>query len=297
MRHDSVSTSPFGHLDCQENPYDLRPMVRQIMEAENWLLDRLPPDRPLVIIMGEHHDSQGHKLLQKAVLMAHEEMSGQSKAGKFAFGYENYHDYVHRFTGKRIDDPNGCEAVKTHRTYFMGDIHKAKQDLLDYCVDKNISVGFNDVSCTGQKIDYTDPFTREIVSKHYPELLKKTPPDRSSNRRGHAISNLCIVEKALEHMQRTQARVYIQQCGQAHVFGCKELGYPIEESLSKRFKERGAEILPVICNYEIAEEYIPDEAQEFLERSVILSHNEIAPGIIPFDPVRRGIGIQSELNL
>ena len=288
---------PFGHLDCQENPYDLRPMVRRIMEAESFILDRLPRDVPLVIIIGEHHESQGHALLQKAVLIAHAALRGKSEAGNFAFGYEAAHDYAHKFSGSPIADPHGSQAINLRRRFHAGSARKAHQDLLDYCVDAKISVSFNDVSCDHGRIDYRDPLSRAIVKEYNPTLLQKTPPERGADYRGLAISNLCMAEKAMHHIERTQARVYIQQCGQSHVFGDINERYRFEESLSIRFLERGAEILPVICNYEIAQDYIPEQAEALFDQSVILSYNDMAPDAIPFEDVRIGIGRQSGLNL
>lgn len=297
MYHSMPSQAPFGHLDCQENPYDLRPMVRRIMEAESFVLDRLPSDVPLVIIIGEHHESQGHALLQKAVLMAHAALRGKSEAGNFAFGYEAAHDYAFKYSGETPHDPNGCMAIDLRRRFHSGLARAAHQDLLDYCVDARISVSFNDVAVDHGKINYRDPFSRSIVKDYNPALLHKTPPDRAEDYRGLAISNLCMVEKAIRHIERTQARVYIQQCGQSHVFGDVGEQHTLQDSLSIRFLESGFEILPVICNYERAREYIPTEAEALFDQSVIISYNDIAPSAIPFEDVRRGIGFQSNLDL
>ena len=297
MLHDPISYNPFGHLDCQENPYDLRPMVRRIMEAESSILDRLPPDRQLVIIMGEHHGAQGHMLLQKAVFMAHEKLRGESDAGNFAVGAEYSHDYIARYTGKEIDDPHGHEAIEVRRHYYMGCAYAAHKDVLDYCVDKKISVSFNDAACRNEIIDYNEPFTREIVRRYSPGMLERGPVNRGGDPRGIAISNLCMVEKSIEHINRTQARVYLHTCGQAHVLGASDTNYPFEESLSARFLERGFEILPVICNYEMAQHYIPAEAERLFSQSILLSHNEYGSEEILFKDLRRAIGFQSGLDL
>lgn len=297
MDHYTHSQGPFGHLDCQENPYDLGPAVRRIMAAETSTLSHMPKDAPLVIIMGEYHEAQGHALLQKAVLMAHAQLREKSDGWNFAFGYESPHDYISKYTGEAEHDPDGHKAINLRHRFHAGAGRTAHLDLLDYCVRENISVSFNDSARDQEHIDCREPFTRTVIEKYFPSLVGKTPPLRAGDNRGIAISNLCMVEKAIEHIQRTQARIYIQHCGQGHVFGATDEGYAFEESLSSRFRERGIEILPVICNYEHAREYIPAEAESLFGQSVILSYNERAPDEIPFEDARRSIGFQSGLAL
>ena len=79
-------------------PRDLRPIVQAIMEAENWILERMPADQKLAVFLVEEHSFTTHIALHQAVIAAHlqakKHPAGQKAGRDFAYGYEAPHDHL-----------------------------------------------------------------------------------------------------------------------------------------------------------------------------------------------------------
>ncbi len=311
--------SSIWDVDYSASPsrYDLRPAVKAIMAAENWLLSR-QPDQKLVIIIGESHGHIIPSFLQMAVLKAHLE---QRAAHPFAYGCEQVHEMVTHYIPSLSaeDDPDGRLVMASYNSDTENSQsfweHRA---LFGLCLSHHISVSFNDVSYfttfdaypnddLRSIIDQADPLTRQLVVEQFPHLVgkeilrmhEKNGPDPE----GMALSNAAIVKNAIEHIERTQSQIYIQQCGVSHVMGetRKTRDFKYEDSLTALFFKQGFSVLPVFPFYEAWHHHLPTESHGSLKRAVKITgmdqgnggkrHNEVF-----FDVMRRTVNRASEYN-
>lgn len=246
--------------------YDMRPVVKAIMELENWVLRDLPADKPLVVLVSEEHFTLSHKMLLHALLIAHFEQAVTSPDKSFAFGYELPHDFFGRYRDPANQTFSPVDLLHSlpNRLLFTDSMSK----MFQYCVDNKIPVRFNDIARAEGPLrtpilDQTDPFTRELVTYAAPELLGKDifrdPGDSRSARQnymGFKLSDVAMFLKATAHMQETGCKIYIQHCGAGHIFGVDQLG-GYQYSLTARFREGGYTVLPVVPSYEHLRKYLP----------------------------------------
>ena len=267
-----------GHLqiiDNSQSPLDLRPVVAAIMEAENWILERIPPDKKIVLIAGEVHNDYMHSFLWQALLKAHALQRAQNSDLSFALGYERPKNYTFEksaMAGEKTFSPN-TQGYKVERV-------RKYEDLRDLAAKENISMSSNDISVIPKPrlvkykifgktvlnetvimsyINQDDPFSKSIVEKYRPDLLGKEvlrsspvprildPKKEFFERDGIELSNCAIVVNAIAHMQETNVRIYIQQCGQYHATGFRTAGSKAyAKSLSRKFQEAGCHVLPIL---------------------------------------------------
>jgi len=269
-----------SEIDCSADPWNIRPVINIIMAAENWLLERLLPDQKLVIVFGQAHGFHTHGLATLALLAAHQDQIATNPDRRFAFGDERSHDFAKKTTGIDIPDPH-CELAMS----LFNDIempmssYETTRAIFGFCLDNHISVGFNDVATIQNKvigtIDQKNAFTREIVKKYDPALLGKKIirglPFVGVPKEAMAISNMCMVERSLSHMERAKSRIYIQSCGLSHVFGMQTEEHDYAESLCGLYAARGVKVIPVVPLYDMVAEYFPDLPDGVLDQAIKIS--------------------------
>lgn len=294
-------------VDCFLNPWDLRPAINAIMEAQNWILDRLPPHKPLVILIGERHDHQTHALLQQAVLENLYLQNLRWRKRTFAFGFEAAHNFVSSSLGTVETDFHGQAII----TGFNAIAEKQEElvshyaDTFKFCLRNNISVQFNDIASKRNDdvsiIDQTDAFSRKIIEKYAPNLLSKEilRSHPSSNLTdGVMLSNHAIVENAIAHMRSTRAKIYVQHAGTGHIAGYTPVDVRYNDSLCMRFMEQGFAVLPIIPRYEIDKNYIPEDANQILKHSIRIENMaQSSVHKIDYESVKRLVNRNSSLNL
>lgn len=300
--------------------YDLRPAVRAIMGAENWILKRLPAHQKLVVILGEFHENYMHALLQKAVLEAHDKQARHYASRQFAFGIEMRHNYpelIREHMG--LDrDPTMAETLSAIiRRNIENNTRWEMSSLLRTCLNLNLSVGFNDVAHYGPvesagkprwaEINQEEPFTRDLILRHAPGKLNipafryVDENYRGSDRSGLALSNICMAERSIAHMEETGARIYVHVAGMAHALGNTKGGFhPYEESLSAQFLKRGCAVLPVLPNIEKWEGHLPRNAEDMLAHSVTIANMRVPCGpdtAHAFESIRYFVNMDSGYGL
>ena len=241
-------------VDVEDNRLDLRPIVRAIMTAENWILDRIPEDQKLVVILGENHSLMWHTALQQAVISAHLAAAERREGRNFAFGYELPH--------------NGVVIATSDDNLKWTD--EGNKNLFRFCVEQGVNLQFNDASHYQDEYDLVfdqqDAFTRDIIAKHAPKSLDKKFYRQAENHSfsaGLRLSNMVIAAKASEHMERTGARVYLQDCGLSHALGNRDIKHPYDDSLAAFFKRAGFAVLTVFPSIDHDPDDIPDVAFYF----------------------------------
>ena len=238
-------------IDVEDNRLDLRPIVQAIMAAENWILDRIPEDQKLVVILGEDHSLMWHTALQQAVISAHLAAAERRKGRNFAFGYELPHNNA--VSAASDDNPDWAD--------------EGNKNLFRFCLEQGVNLQFNDVSHYQDGYDLVfdqqDAFTRDIIAKHAPESLDQKLYRLTANHNysaGLKLSNIAMVAKAGEHMQRTDARIYLQDCGYSHALGDYDFKHSYDDSLAAFFKRAGFAVLTVFPSIDHYPDDIPDVA-------------------------------------
>lgn len=241
-------------IDCSKRPYDVRPFVRNIMKAQNWILKRLPENVPLVIVVGEVHNFPSHIAAQQMLLHSLQRQQRKLHERTFIFGWEHPHNYRAQ-TNERFnlnlprdhieaDDPDGKLTLETFidaPDHILSPF--SKKTLARFCLKNKISCSFNDLAQLQKGseilIDQNDPPSHEIVKKYAPDHLGINV-FRTSNLNDDALgihlSNHAIVDNARAHQKRSQSRIIVQQCGIYHL-----------EELSDLFREAGYTVLSVAC--------------------------------------------------
>jgi hypothetical protein len=95
---------------------------------------------------------------------------------------------------------------------------------------------------------------------------------------GVRLRNHTIVERAMAHMQETDAAIYIQDCGKAHLFGERNKGCLYEHSLGALFAEYCVDVLPVFIGSRGGRpNNFPDDAGNSLSKAVAVEglHNPL----------------------
>ncbi len=308
--------APPSVVDCREKPYDLRPALNAIMAAENWILERIPPEQKLVIVIGENHIAQSHALLQSTLLKQHSQKMRAKNAPKFAYGMEypsnflqEYNKYTQAFGYptdiERFHKESNLNGSMDHLKAMLNFIKmESAKNILELCLKEKIPTGFNDIAIARSyfnygimdPIDQTDSLTKNLVQEHYPHLAGKNIGRVEDP--GINLRNLAMVENAMAHMEQTDSKVYIQHCGAHHIAGFDRIEETYTYSLTKLFQERGVAVLPVFLEFAATKEVLPDAAAESIPQSVRITGMDSARSYkMSFETAKRHICSASKLDL
>lgn len=250
--------------------HDMRPYADRIVERTlRRLEDARAAGEPLVLLIGENHGAAAHQVIQILVLKKLKE-SGR----KIAVGLELPHNSLlrgyysslgrYREQNEKIAalekhaascDPDGAFTLKCNlgTAHFFA-ANMSKKSLLKFLHDKKISTGFNDAAITNPInededvepiLDLSDDLTQRAAVNTGYKANEKIDAVSSS---GMHIRNALIVERALDHAQRSHAEIYVQNCGTLHVAGTKAnkaITHPYEHSLSALFRRVATPVLNV----------------------------------------------------
>jgi hypothetical protein len=247
--------------DCSANPFDVRPFVQTIMNSANFILERLPPDIPLVIVMGEHHDRPSHIYSRMALLQQLKVQRNRNPDIRFAYGIEDNLAKYSKLIGKKIVDKKVAMMVQDQGFLLSAETPVSNQAKANFLLRNGINFSFNDIASTQSEnsrnsiIDQSDPITRELIAKHAPHQLGKTiyrsGTVRKDNSLGLALSNRMIVQKATQHIKDTSAIIYVQHCGLGHALGHRNVenifksDNAYDTSLTALFTDAGFAVLTV----------------------------------------------------
>jgi len=251
-------------VDGSIEPYNLYPATDALMGAENWLLRNIPKNQKIVIILAEEHAITTDVALRQAVLSAHVKQFWHDPQLSFAFGYEQPHNIY----APDIMADNRRLTETFVKMSGLGESKETNQQLFEFCLAHGIQIAFNDIADYQKQngdhvVDQNDEFTRGIIAEHAPHLLDG-PEEivresaQSNMTDGLILSNLAIVKNAIRHMEKTQSRIYIQDCGVTHALGDKyHLNY--SDSLAQLFRDAGYAVITLIPSLQ---KFIPNEALE-----------------------------------
>ncbi len=275
------------HVELWQNPYDLRTVVKTVMAAQNWLLDRMPADQKLALVFGERHNSPSQKIMQTAIVQRmHEQALNNSGLG-FAVGVEgptntraNSAGYLRKISAEPVhahlftlpvediingNDPDGKKVLTMQNIFNKAeDLQQIGQIFSDLIVAKGISYAHTDIAWEHRDkhlfIDQKDPAAWNLVERFKPHLLGTDIARHGRNcENGMMLSNQAMAENGIAHMKRTNSRLYFSGCGLTHVFGAGEQ-YPYSESLSAAFENRGCAVLAITPLDDLSHTSKPDDA-------------------------------------
>ncbi len=238
------------HVFCK-NPYDPRRAL-DVLEAE--IKRRTQGGRPLVVLMAEYHAMPTRVALKQCLL-------GRllASSSSFAYGMEKSRDlldkmvakaFLYPLTGEALrslsgTDYDGQRLLKAYRVASGSPYaHIADKSLMNFCLAEKISVSANDVAArtiffpdreAEDCLDGFHPATRDLIACHAPALKGANIEMESSE--GIRLRDQGISERALDHMNRAGAQIYVQECGFRHASG-----------LSTLFAKKGVEVMTVYAS-------------------------------------------------
>ncbi len=232
-------------IDCSRDPFNIRPAYQAIMHTQNWILDRLPADKKLVIIMGESHNLTLNALLLQASIR---ELHKQQKANpdrSVAVSIELPSNFSEMKRGVKPSDDQSrmranVDSFQRDGFFIWGyDGHSA---CLEFCMRANIPISFHDVTMTPRiEIIAASPESERVINS-YP--VNVTGQRVNSKSRDHmAVRNMVCVEHVVAQTEASGARIVVVSAGAAHIGGYNK--FPYKESLTALFMNRGFSVLPV----------------------------------------------------
>lgn len=295
---ESTRDFPAEFVDCSGNPYDVRPATDKILDMAAKLTREKQDGKPVVILMGENHDTSAHMVLQHDLVSRLSQIKAKAS---LCFEYSNNiafelapsilkdvakqvglsgddmaaldlpEDIRYQF---HIYDKNGLMGIAIHS--FNGSrldrSNVAKQNLKRFCYNHRFPCAFTDVakkysdSDDYGTLDNGDPdvgyYARELGFSE--EEYSTICPE------GMAIRNAVIAERIMECADHNNSDVVVQITGMAHVFGEMSQGFAYEHSLHAALEKHGAHILPVIIDKWKFSHKIPEGAEKAFAQSVFI---------------------------
>lgn len=202
-------------------------------------------------------------------------------------------------------DPDGQKMLKLCFKHIA--MYGAMNPVLKFCYQHNVSVSFNDIAsdqdyldCGENEasklfsiVDQSDGLSREMIQRYAPHLINETIY-RSSEApemdmiAGIMLSNRTMVHNAMAHIKRSQAKIYIQHCGLAHVAGDAHflkgvtVNLPYKESLHRYFTQAGCCVISYGATYR-ENSNLPYDAGHAVEKNGIFTM-----GLDDEQPYRKG---------
>lgn len=252
------------HVDCSDNPMDLRPAVDIIVRAIEETLPRVPSGSPLVVLVGEDHRMPTHKLLLPFLTMQLAQLGHH-----FSAAFEHPHDICVRVADNlNIGVPLKLRTAPGY--WYETDGKAALSSYLGLCLSPlaplshlnglrtlyhlvNNSGGrvravFNDaVENNGGMLDLGDRLTKAAVNVYAHVRGKDLSAIKldTTESGGMACRNLAITYIALRHLSTWGAPILLQQTGVDHVFGNVCDREEFQDSLMKFFTREDARVVPV----------------------------------------------------
>lgn len=244
--------------------------------------------KPVVVIMGEEHPKPAHRLLQQAILHL-----SQESGLKPVYHFEHEHNLLERvlrtkanfelsnqqLSELKLKDVSGhllLRAIKTHEP--MQYSPRAADNIFGFCIDNGISVSFTDAAKKTIYIDSDERFLnlRDRATQNFAAgfLERSLSEDEeisvASSPEGMAIRNNMMCQNSLKSAADTKLDIIIHHCGTHHAVGDARYGFSYEDSLAKRFRDKGCPVLVVYPDTNNMSENIPAEAGQQLVNTLLI---------------------------
>ncbi len=212
-------------------------------------------DKPLVVLLGECHSVPEYILLNM-LLLRHV----QERYERVAFGYETPYNQLEKMLRIVLPqevaplvadmDVDGAMVLTLAQITFDSNAWQ-----FDMCRDRGIKTIFNDAA--------SDPST-ETLSMDNAEVRRTARQLNITSDyidvhepEGMRIRNHTMVSRAMAYMAQHDVRVFVQQCGAAHIFADQPDGSGVyEDGLHALFTAQGCDV--VTASVEINYDRRPD---------------------------------------
>lgn len=255
---------------CQD-PLDIRQALEGILSTKNWILERLPEDKPLIIIFAEYHDKPSNIALQQAFIEQASEQSSiavgferppselkkaiarERLTRKFEDTFPSIYNNDFLTTGNR----NDRLSQRLAKAHIYAPISTGA--LLNMCFEKKLPISFNDLEKTKRFLVpsngsyFLSTFSRK---NHYlmnmnSMSIKEKFFTTTRSPIGMSLRNQAIAYNAINHLQQTEAKVYIQRIGMAHIDNSNAA------NITKQFQNSGYPTLTVCLDNDFSSREIP----------------------------------------
>lgn len=252
-----------------EDPCDLGPAIRILTDVIEEELDRLDPEEPLVILMGEGHSLPVHMMLQIGVMKhlaglrdADPEDSSRNFVMASEMPFNNTAVLVQREDTYGLDIPEnlkyriqehdpdghlGLEAIITKNP--VNNAPRSKERVFQTALQYEIPTVFNDAArkeIDGNTcLDLNDPQLANAVPEESRDM--NVPLDSPL---GYALRNRIMMKRAFEFAHKQTARIIFQACGTNHLFGVENNEAKYSHSLASQFKAAGCRTLGIFITSE-----------------------------------------------
>ncbi len=275
---------------------DMRPLAGEVVQK---ILEQRKNNagKPLVVIPSECHALAAQIALPQIIM---EQLRQSAPSLKIAHGIERSYtlleDLRKQHEGLVISadqrgtisaaDPNGEELISAYLKYEIAPgAPITRRNVLSYCQNHGISVRAVDTASitkvlqNGDKqgyLDQTDTLTRDIIKNYAPELLDTEIESDSAP--GMWLRNIMAVERSVDHINASEADIYVLPYGGAHPLGWKKIeglnkdDYPAEQALAPLFRNKGIDVMVLFHDHpRFGPENFPEDVDpEILQRTIIL---------------------------
>ena len=279
----------FLTVSCAADPLDMRPAL-DALEAE---ISKRARERPVMVVIGELHDTPAHKTLRQGVLGRL--LNGASPVS-LACGLEMEHnlidkaladDFLYRVPEElreRISGPDhdGRKLIETfHALCLPQEAPAAYKNLMAFYYHNHIPVRANDAAKTYSdsqcQVDLRDPVTLNVLRRQtdnrFQSWLMRLSGISVLSPNGIARRNTVISEQALKDMRTKGVGVYVQDCGLSHLLGQSACDKKYKDSLSAHFNRAGVDVMPVLVTAPgWGPNDVPKEGQKFLAEKGMIVH-------------------------
>lgn len=275
------------HVDCADNPLDLRPAVATILRAIDERRAALPKDEILVVPVGEIHACPTQVWV--FTLLAKEM---KARGHDFVVSLERSHDTWKRnredyppaqipdAPAHEIDPDGTLSLLELLSMPYKGHAPTSEKGLLRFLYEEKIKTVFNDASIRDNGVfsllNRHDPLTRAAIKDHFSGagLTKRLCFAFSSleSPDSFAIRNKISTALSLKYARQNEVPIVLASHGSRHLFGNTLKGTPYKDSLDALSGKQAA-VLPVfmtVGRFQTGLNILEEDAFPSLKHSVVI---------------------------
>ena len=238
-------------------PRDIRPEIDLAVRAIENHLKAVPAGDTLFVPIGETHTLPSHAAFFAGVATALKQR-GHSLAVGLELPYKTMIDEVldahprdnatdektYMHAALRCDR-DGALTLRALQQYSAAEAAHTRSRVYSSFREQGLSVRLNDLpDLTEGSVDDALDTNDMMYMKMHPQ-----PPSNSAisatSPAGLKLRNDTLAENAIDHAADAKARIYLQSCGAAHLFGLPSERAKYEDSLVYDFESRGRAVLPI----------------------------------------------------
>ncbi len=278
MHENKLPADHINHVDCTNNPMDLRPAADAIIRRIEETIKSASNDRKVVVLMGENHRRPTHGELQRLVMQRL-----LNRGSKFAYAVEQPFNLLEKVATQKMGmeipdslkykvhnfDPDCHAAWAASMAYRPSpDAAQTTRNLQAFCYFNAIPTCFNDAARTDNcRLDLEEERNASLASAFN---LHAQDDLYLGSKEIIAIRNRIMVERALAYAENTKTKLVIQKTGYFHLFGSPQEQDSYDHSLATQFQKAGVIVLPVFIRDDL-NEHVPKQAYNNFANTIFIN--------------------------